>query len=66
MVPHSLALTPLSLSPFQDGYTPLHIAAEKNAKEVAEILVRNGADVAHADPVRRRAREGRGRVGEER
>ena len=34
-----------------DGYTPLHIAAEKNAREVAEVLGRYGVNVDQLDPV---------------
>ena len=28
-----------------DGYTPLHFAARKNAAEIAKLLIDNGADV---------------------
>ena len=29
--------------------TPLHIAAEKNSKEMLEILISNGADITAKD-----------------
>ena len=48
----------------QDGYSPLHIAAEKNAKEVAELLVRNGANVNQIDGVRNQSGEDREIEGE--
>ena len=48
----------------QDGYSPLHIAAEKNAKEVAELLVRNGANVNQIDGVRKQSGEDREIEGE--
>jgi ankyrin repeat protein len=43
-----------SLSAFfsQDGATPLYIAACRNSKEVAELLVRAGADVTRQYKVR--------------
>ena len=35
----------------QNRYTPLHITVEWDAIEVAELLIRHGADVHRADEV---------------
>ena len=35
----------------QDGYTPLHIAAEYGHTEIASLLIGNGADIDSKDEV---------------
>ena len=33
------------------GYTPLHLAAEKNSKEIGELLIAKGADINAKDNI---------------
>ena len=48
-----LRLTPLSMcsDPLQDGATPLHLAAERDASKIAELLLEKNADANAHDEV---------------
>ena len=41
----------ISFSNFQEDKTPLHIAAEKNSTDIAEILISKGADINAKDNI---------------